>query len=301
MNNKDTLWITSRLREGCDAKPFWQPNAGRLSVNVVLLNENPRDLTKTINAVRSIRVGSEARYPKITIISKSDSLKEELIDEISKLDTTTPRIKLMIAVNCSDIGTAYNHINWIQSIARKRFIDTSLLCLSFGGNPPITKILFSHTLSHKIFHEWYPDASACNSEDIFTQYKLAYKELYAAGYDYTSHPLSLCGGISLISREILISKFNNNLKKKYCKNRQQNHEMMQYIGSFDHIVPDCSLGAMAYLFGDQNLATRFSCICTSGQELPQKVTQIFTTRKSESKEHRLFEDWQYIYDGFDYV
>lgn len=300
MNRENILWITSHLRECNDKEYSWLPNKGQLAANIVLLDENLLNLTKTILAVRAIRVGSEARFPQIIILAKPDSLKEELLNEISNIDTTTPRIKLIVALNCSDKMRAVEYINLVEAIESKHLIDTSLLYLSFGGEPTIVQELFKHTFRHKVFYEWYPDHSTSSLKNTICYCSLAYKELEAVDYDYAEHPLSLCGGISRISRQILTAKFNNNLKTMHFKTHQKSHEVMQYLGAFNHVQPNCALGALAYLFGKQNIVTRFSCTCTSTMELPQQITQFYLAKKN-NKEHRLFEDWQYIYDGFDYV
>lgn len=301
MKRENILWITSHLREYNDKKYSWLPNKGHLAANIVLLNENNFDLTKTILAVRAIRVGSEARFPQIIILAKPDSLKDKLLREISHIDTTTPRIKLMVALKCSDNVRALEYINLVEKIEAKHLIDTSLLYLSFGGKPTLVQELFKHTLRHKVFYEWYPDHHTTSHENNICNYSLAYKELEAVDYDYAEHPLNLCGGISLISREILTAKFNINHKTRHYTTQQHNPEMIQYLGTFNHIQPSCSFGALAYLFDEQNLATRFSCTCILPTELPKKMKQLFLTIKTGNKEHRLFEDWQYIYDGFDYV
>jgi len=295
---KKIVWIYSKVsNDYSNISPFWVLRIGLFIVNIIHNKASIEDLTNTIAAVRTIRVGNEARYPMITIYTTMERVKSELIEEICKSDTSTPRIRLIILVNKTD----YNQekLDAIISLSKAHYLDTKILFILNEKLLNPSEIIINKRNTVNILYEWFP---ALGKHDDNTKYNEVIRWLDGIEYDYSRHPLYLCGAISLISREMLISQ--HELKcKKYDSNPKINHsELLKYLDIFSHTNPNCLLGVVAELFNDIAYTKTHICSCKANLELPLDIEKIVTIESTcGQKDLRLFEDWQYIYDGFEYV
>ncbi len=295
---KKILWISSKLSSNNRTiSPFWVLRSGIFIVNIINNKASNEELTKTIASVRTIRVGNEARYPMITIYTTMEQAKYELIEEICRSDTSTPLIRLMIVVNRATYDK--EKLDSIILLSKANYIDTNVLFILDGELFNSVKIINNNCNTTKIFYEWFPTME--EYEDNF-KYHEVIQWLDDIEYDYSTHPLYLCGAISLISRELLISKYGVEYKKYDSNHKSSRNILINYLNMFSHASPNCSLGAMAELFADKAYTELHACSCTANIELPLDIKKLVTQKSTNNlKDLRLFEDWQYIYDGFEHV
>lgn len=291
------LWISSKLSSNNRTiSPFWVLCSGIFKVNIIHNKASNEELTKTIAAVRTIRVGNEARYPMITIYTTMERAKQGLIEEICRSDTSTPRIRLMIVVN--RVTYDKGKLDSIILLSKANYLDTKVLFILDGELFNSVKIINNNCNTTNIFYEWFPTME--EQEDNF-KYHEVIEWLDDIEYDYSRHPLYLCGIISLLSRELLISKYVVEYKK-HDSNQKSSQNIINYLNMFSHASPNCSLGAMAELFTDKAYTELHVCSGTANLELPLDIRKLVTKKSTtDLKDFRLFEDWQYIYDGFEHV
>ena len=111
--------------------------------------------------------------------------------------------------------------------------------------------------------------------------------------------------ISLISRKIIAYRYDLKCNDhNFDKKGKQKGCIEQYINTFNSISPNCTLGMIDYLLAGTKFSKHRICSCNENYETALDVDiDLLALHEKQNRKNdlRLFEDWQYIYDGFDYV
>ena len=283
------LWVTSSKAD-VSRKGKWLLQNGSLTINVIHKSEYVASLSSTIDLMRSIYVGSDARFPQLNIFMTIESFSRETLELICTKDTSVPPIKLFLVTNRSSFEE--NSFQDVGSACRKRYISCKWIYmlndtdLANGSIPNVPGLIY----------EMFPNQTDEWGQRIYTN---LIDWLISINYDFFAHPLMLRGAISAISRHAILCKYELSVDMmSHVEKPTQLVELPNYI---TRNSLGCFNKAVVELMGTEDGIDQD---CDIGFDMEVSAEQMKKFRSgypSNDNDYRLFEDWQYIYDGFDFT
>ena len=292
------VWISmAALGEVWDVteeRDSWLRSIGPLRVNVACERvATPGDIGASISKVQHLRIGGDGRFPAIVIWLEPSEDASQLLKTISKMDTSVPRIKVMLVTS---LGTP--RINAVQAVsdAMKLRLDSRILYVLYGAASDSRRdwlaLLKDAQFSRSITYEWFPSSDGANWSDCCE----VIEQLAEQGYCFNSHPLSLCGGVAHFARLNFLARFGSSLPPN-----QQPLADAHGLFSPEPFLR-CAFDAADLVLGRGLSQLALSCCCKSSAPTADdwaSLSQYFSRCPISADDEILFEDWQYIYDGFD--
>jgi len=181
--------------------------------------------------------------------------------------------------------------------AQARYLSTEILVVSYGNNVSSFNFEQYQKITTQAYFEWFLIGGDFSS---LSGLKEIIHKLDGLGYNFAAHPLTLCGGVALICREILLSRFGVSCNPKDSVVIAPTDSFKSYKEYFDNVIPNCLFGAVSYLFSNDIIPNNLGCSCGINLKIASNISELIERdRLIQVKKYRLFEDWQYIYDGFD--
>lgn len=297
-------WLSSNSIESFLSKPIktiWQSSWGGLKIHVFCGPDITSNAIKgLVDSIRNLRVGVEARHPEIVFWTDYKSLTDIIIGTINRLDIYTPRLTLFVLGywRGEPKSSLFKTIDRIFS--NKSNLSIKFLTLIENKHEKLNQNLefFKDFGSKKNFYfEWFSYDSDNKQDEL-----ILIKELFKAGYAIDFHPLFLCGSLTGILKKYFLSNFFSELgppiDKKILTVNGGTNNSLNYLRTF------CLREVVKDIFNKDGLFKDFSCSCKNANLFisTEKIAEIKNLATfSKNKNLILFDDWQYIYDGFDFM
>lgn len=291
------LWLTCGPRTGPPSGSMsgiaseWVRRYPALTVNIACdPNTSPTQITETVAAVRNVRIGRDARYPDIVVLLPTAPHYTESLAAIRSADLTLPRIRVY-PVFTSDATSAVV----LEAIHQAQNIGLETRALILHGTSNVRNQFHAATIqdgsSPSIIHEWFldrHDAVETNALEVLL------RTLCVHHYSVLNHPLSLCGGLAWLIRGAIWRKFGSKMSTITTSARHTDDVIARFAQ-----IP-CSGAVLQTVLG-ASCNLRLRCFCqVPYSEAPNWpwLDDIVTQELARVNDEVLFEDWQYIYDGF---
>jgi hypothetical protein len=116
-------------------------------------------------------------------------------------------------------------------------------------------------------------------------------------YNFLQHPLMVCGGVSFLIKNYFDKKFALSSIKRHVKEITSSSilTVSSSLSCFAKIVP--------VVHSDNSMTADYPCMCNNSLQDSFDVNELIgLIRLDELRGDKpiLYEDWQYIYDGFNY-
>src|SRR5271157_5398399 len=290
------MWISSAALAGdwdvADDRGAWLESVGPVRVNIACERRaTPAEVAACISRVRRIRIGGDGRYPTVVVWLEPSDGASRLLSTVSQIDTSVPRIKVMLVAYVETPWTAALQTLWD---AMKLRIDTRLLCVLYDtgtdGRCNSIALLEDANFAPSLNYEWFASSEGCNWRDCLA----LIKQLAQRGYGFNLHPLSLCGGIAHFVRANFLACFGGS----FPPGQPDVHGHRLSPGSS---YLQCAFDAADHVLGRRLSQLNLSCFCKTAAPTSDSfgpLSEYFTRNLTSQDDEILFEDWQYIYDGF---
>lgn len=276
------------------ATTVWYRDIGGTHVNLAVAPGTCRRRVRdSVAGLRRFRVGSEARFPDITVWLHRPSL--DTLRTLAELDSTSPRMRVMLVAEASPNEFELAKQPYREAINSS--LDARILLVSGTSGSTVEEALGRARAGWQAARpvcEWYPLAPVGVGNQLLT-YLL---DLGRLGYSFVDHPLDLCGGVAHFVRSTYLARLGAKATATAPPAPAKDTWGLR--------VPDpcCSLGAIQYVTGQAEWTTRLRCACTT--ELPSSavfssVSGYLDEALAKVDDRVLFEDWHYIHDRFSEV
>lgn len=281
----------SRVKED---RAIWLPSVGSFRVNISCGQATTsKGISITIDNVRRIRIGGDGRYPAPVIWIEPSDTAAHLMTTVSEVDKSVPRIKVIIVAYAE---TACTNALRTLSDALKLRLDSRILFVLQGaakdGGLDCLGLLRDVRLAQSLTYEWFPSVEGGNWSDC----DALIEQLGELGYCFNLHPLSLCGGVAHFARANFLARFGISLPPN--EQHRVNAVDLPSGGPFMH----CAFDTVDHVLGGRLSNIGLSCCCKLPATIPDSfvsLSQSYSIIPTSPDDEILFEDWQYIYDGFD--
>lgn len=276
----------------------WERSWGGLRVNVACgNNQQPFRIGELINTIRLTRVGHEARHPHINVWLDINKVTDEFLENIRQVDDSIPRLNTFLIHRTSSLNITY--LKDVLGRLKQYKLSGKLLILLSGDQDAqgraveridlisdadmMTDVIFEHFPSYDVGIETPIVLGLLN-------------QLKEQGYDFSNHPLSLCGVVAKVCKSILLGHFVE---------RSQGIVVSLNDSPFPNLASlSCALEGIRYCYTATESLKHLNCSCNSSFSnirVREGISSCIANQYSGTKDRILFEDWQYIYDGFEMV
>jgi hypothetical protein len=278
-------------------REVWQIPWSGLNVNVAFgKNGAPELVADAITAIRSIRVGHEARHAHISIWVDFRNVTKSLLSILEHHDTFVPRINLVLVYTPQN-GCLAEISDELMQLSFNKLSTKILVAISELGDALISyKNLLDHIRrskgNYQIIVDYFPpliEASLSETSELISRL-----ELY--GYDFGKHALYLCGSVTRMCQIAFL--------RRVCKNdaNRITHIRSSPFSDIEQLA--CSFECIKHCAPERNIFDGHYCFChapINDVQIEQSAYEAITKSFSNPEDQILFEDWQYIYDGFEMI
>lgn len=275
-----------------DQTAVWQPFIKRHTVNIACMSGTSSDeILREVEVVRQRRIGFDAHFPSIVLWMNSAVAIPFYFEALARLDTSTPRLRTVIpCIGLENIAEACTAVFECKS----RNIESQILCILHSNcfltlEPIIIRLRKDGLLSNA----WFEWLFTSQSTKEWWQCCNLIEDLDSTGYSFSKQELSICGGIASLVRNCIMAEFKPSETTQPDRLQRAAHR-----GSSPSYT--CASTTIQTLINSVSGSLK----CTCQVPIPpvgaiEKVGRIIDRRMLLSDNDILFEDWQYIYDGFE--
>jgi len=280
------------------SKHRWKRSWGGLRVNILFENkDHSLMIEKLISTIRLTRVGHDARHPHINLWLDINKATDEFLKSIMQMDNSIPRLNAFLIHRNNNPNIAF--LKSVLDRLKCNKISSKLLILlpddqdiQVSALEHVEVISEANIMSDVIF-EHFP---ACGVEAETPIINKLLAQLKEKGYDFSSHPLSLCGVVASVCKMIFLGHFPK---------ATQNITLSQDKSPFSNLADlPCALEGIRYCYKASDSLEHLNCGCDlsfSNILVEEAISSHIISQYNDPNDYILFEDWQYIYDGFKMV
>lgn len=276
----------------------WERSWGGLRVNVACgNNQQPFRIGELINTIRLTRVGHEARYPHINVWLDINKVTDEFLENIRRVDDSVPRLNTFLIHRTTSLNITY--LKDVLGRLKQYKLSGKLLILLSGDQDAQGRaieridVLSEAGMMPDVIFEHFP------AYDVGTQTPIVnslLNQLKEQGYNFSSHPLSLCGVVAKVCKLVFLGHFSKVAQDIVVS---FNDSPFPNLGTLS-----CALEGIHYCYTATESLEHLNCSCNSSFSnilVGEDISSHITYQYSGTNDRILFEDWQYIYDGFEMV
>jgi len=283
-------------RRGGDRE--WSGWRGDIRIDAVNIACGPRttggDVADTIETIRKMRIGPDARFPPVVVWTRPGEMTAKVLETMRRLDDSVPRLTVVLVCDEGE-GETDRDIEATHLLCNARGLRN--LPLYVFHTPSSEVVMQQIGTFRQMFGgalcEWFPRSHELTSEPAWSE---VFHGLLEAGYRFKAHWLELCGGISFVLRLCYGISLGPSLGEGL-----EPAATNAVLPPLEPLSPCCALGAIRYVLDHPASYAESCCFCKTKQHpveqirpLCEEIEPLLVTEDQDI----LFEDWQYIYDGF---